>query len=216
MQLQTIEDYRQCFRDAPFGVWSTSRTAPADQTLRFFSNRQGMCEIARRLGGGTIHFEWLPFEDCCLRIRRIDPRTRLPKDPDDWLYLRYEFDSVTWNDSDAVVMRLLEFGRLKEFAEPLYFHGNAGSAPQDVHEEEPGARTESLNEQLHGRFLIALFLTGMIVGLGMFVAGQAQVDVDPLIYVFAGIGLFAYLYYLLSRPPRPKPPPEEEYIREQE
>jgi hypothetical protein len=216
MQPEIIDDYRARFREAPFGVWSTCPTEPADQTLRFFSDRRGVCQVARRLGGGIIHFEWQHHEECCLRIRRIDPRTGLPKSPNEWLFLRYDFDYVELRDNDAVVMRLIEFGRLKEFAGPLYFHGSAEKGSEELLEEEPGPRPEPLSEQLHGRMLIALFIAGMIVGLGIVVAEALGEDVDPLVFWLGGIGLFVFLYYLLSRPRRPKHSAEDDYIREQE
>jgi hypothetical protein len=216
MQSELVEDFRERFRDAPYGVWSTCATAPADQTIRFFNDRRGVCHIAKRLGGGVIHFEWQPHEECCLRIRRIDPRTALPKGSDEWLFLRYEFDHVSLRDGDAVVMRMLEFGRLNNFAEPLYFHGQAVPHADELIDEEPGPRPESVAEQLHGRLLIAVFITGMIVGIGLFAAGEMQADVHPLVYLFGGIGLFFFLYFLMSRPARRKPAPEDEYIREQE
>jgi hypothetical protein len=216
MQPDIVNDYRERFRDAPFGVWSTCATTPAEQTIRFFEDRRGVCHIARRLGGGVIHFEWQPHQDCCLRIRRIDPRTGLPKDSDEWLFLRYDFEYVLFRDSDAVIMRMLEFGRLKDFPEPLYFHGRAGNRPDELMDEEPGPRPESLSEQMHGRLLIALFIAGMIVGLGLFIAGEAKAEVDPLVYVIGGVALFAFLYYVMSQPRRPKPAAEDDYVREQE
>jgi hypothetical protein len=211
-----VTEYRERFRDAPYGVWSTCPTAPADQTIRFFNDKRGVCHIAKRLGGGIIHFEWQAHEECCLRIRRIDPRTGLPKDSDEWLFLRYEFDCVLLDDGDEVVMRMLEFGRLKNFAEPLYFHGQAVPHVEELVDEEPGPRPDTLVEQLHGRMLIALFITGMIVGLGLVAAGEMKAEVDPLVYIFGGIGLFAFLYYLMSRRPKSKSAVEDDYIREQE
>lgn len=216
MPRDSVHDYRDRFREVPHGVWSTCADAPADQILRFYGNRKGVCHIARRLGGGIIHFEWQPHEECCLRVRRIDPRTGLPKDREEWLFFRYEFHYAETADGDAVAMRMLEFGRLENFPEPLFFHGPATESNEELVEEEPGLKPEPLGEQLHGRMLIALFIAGMVVGLGLVVAGEMQEDVHPLVYVFGGFGLFLFLWYLLSRPPRPKPVPEDEYVREKE
>lgn len=215
MRPDLIEEYRERFRHAPHGVWSTCATRPADQIIRFFDDRRGVLHVSKRLGGGIIHFEWQPHEEGCLQIRRIEPRTGLPKDGEEWLFFRYEFTHMRMPDGDDVAMRMLEFGRIQDFNEPLYYHGRARHDGELV-DEEPGPRPESLPEQLHGRMLIAFFIAGMFVGLGMFVAGLMEEEVHPLIYVLGGLGLFIFLYVLMSRPPKSKPIHHDDYIRESE
>ena len=219
MKPDIVREYCERFRTAPFGVWSTCETAPREQIIRFFPNQRGICTIAPRLGGQTIHFEWRTHEDFCLLIRQIDPNSGTHDEDTEWLFLRYEFLRIRTSDGKRVVMRMLEFGRLKSFDEPLFFHGNADPARAlaESPDEEPPPKRESVGEQMHGRGLLALFCTGMLIGIALLVVQEMQVAVEPIVYCIVGGVLFVTFYLLFSAigSGKAKPKPNEDYIHDE-
>jgi hypothetical protein len=205
---ELTEERLKSFEAAPFGVWSTGPSAHAPQSISFYEDYRGVCRVQAPSGVQTIHFEWREHAHCSLHIREIvqeeDSGSDIAEGDPDWMGFTFELEMRETPRGPEVAMRLLHFGQLSNMPDPLYYRGPEGSAADSDHTPVRSVSAD-VHEPIHGLFIPAVYVTGLIVGAILIVLGEMNVPLDPEIVIPGSIILFFLVCLVIGLVTRKRP-----------
>jgi hypothetical protein len=207
---EMTEERLKSFESAPFGVWTTGPSAHTPQSISFYQDYSGVCKVHAPSGVQSIHFEWREHAHGSLRIREIvgeeDNGSDIAEGDPDWMGFTFELEMRETPRGPEVAMRLIRFGQLSNMPDPLYYRGPEGSAADAAIDHTP-ARSPSadVHEPIHGLFVPAVFVTGLIIGVILIVLSEMNVPLDPEVVIPGSIILFFLVCLVIGLVTRKRP-----------
>jgi hypothetical protein len=203
------EDDRERMLHAPVGAWGTGRRALTAQRLDFRDDGTGVCVVGDALGSRTFQFEWLAHAEGSLKVREVSRDEADDPAAEGWLDFVYDLLPVPTPGGQVLAMRVIRFGRLADMPDLLFYKGPAEDAEEleTITTPRPEPR-----DPLHGIFLPAVFITGLLAGVTLVILNEANVPLDPEDAILGGFLLFFVVTLLVawvSRTRRERPAPEE-------